>query len=419
MGATKPKTRSINCTQCGGSLKLYGGHQVKSINCGYCGSVLDSKKEYKMVKRFKGVKRPFSPISIGSDGWIKGVLFTVIGMVEYVAADARWVSLQLFSPTHGYAWLDYEKGHFVFARKVRDTPQGFNKYQVKSRFKARDKSFKVYESYTARINFVEGELTWIAEKGDQLSITEGIKPPHIFSAEQSADELEYCYGEYLEPEVVYRAFGLKKKPYRKYGVHAAEPYRPNKYVAGISEAGLIFLPLVGLLCLVVAIMGHGKKVFTVSIQPDQFLNGVETRLFNVSQPDRLLKLGMNANLNNAWAWFDITISNEHRELFSLAKQISYYHGYEGGEYWHEGNKTVNAYFKVPEAGYYRLHISGDGGTGNRGTQPQLTPLNITIEEGIIVSRYLLGLLVIVLLATLLLYFRKWQFEYARWEEDDD
>ena len=50
---------------------------------------------------------------------------------------------------------------------------------VKSKFKARGHEFKVYEKYKARVNFVEGELTWIAEKGDEVTITDGIAPGDI------------------------------------------------------------------------------------------------------------------------------------------------------------------------------------------------------------------------------------------------
>lgn len=411
--------RSINCTQCGAPLNLLGGNRVKSINCGYCGSILDSRDEYKVIKRYEGLKRPSSPVRIGMEGRIRGVAFTVIGMIEYVSIDSRWVELLLFSPTHGYAWLEYEDGHFIFSRGVRDLPDRTVSHRSKSRFKARGRNFRVYEHYDARINYVEGELTWIAEKGDKVSITEGIDPPYIYCIEQTGKEQEYSFGEYLQPEEVYQAFRLSGKPRIRRGVHAAQPYIPGSLVTGLSRAGLIFMPIVLILYLFVLLIGSGHTVFNGAISAAGFLKGAATRQFDVTDPDHLLGLYLQSNLRNSWASYDITVMKDKQELFSLAKQISYYSGVEGGESWSEGSKSVKTYFKLPQAGKYNLYVSGEGGMGERGNIAQNTPLQIRIDEGVIVSRYFLWLLIIFSISAAMKKFRELMFEASRWSDEDD
>ena len=99
----------------------------------------------------------------------------------------------------------------------------------------------------------------------------------------------------------------------------------------------------------------------------------------------LLRLNLQSDINNAWAWFDVTVLKDKQELFSLGKEISYYSGYEGGEHWSEGTQSARAYFKLPDAGSYTLLVSGEGGRGSTGKTPQNKALYISIEEGVTVS----------------------------------
>ena len=109
------QVRSINCTQCGAPLTLHGGHRVESLTCGFCGSVLDAHEDFKVVRTYADLKRPYSPLALGMSGKIKDVEFTIIGMVQYRDAwHDSWLEYAIYSPTHGYAWVAYEHGHFLF-----------------------------------------------------------------------------------------------------------------------------------------------------------------------------------------------------------------------------------------------------------------------------------------------------------------
>ena len=421
------KVKSINCTQCAAPLEIYGGgRRIESLTCGYCGSVLDAKKQFATIKKFTGIVRPFPyPLRIGQEGILKGVKFTIIGAIQYEVTTeyATWLEYLLYSPTHGYAWLEYENGHFVFSHKVRDIPDGQVADIEKARFTARGRNFRVYDFYTAKIVFVEGELTWQAQLGDEVRLTDGIDPPYSFTIEKTGQSLEYSAGEYLQPDEVARGFSLDSLD-KPVGVHASQPFIANSLIRGLVGAGKIFAPLSIILFLVVLLFGSGKQIFSDTISANEYFgdNGSFNREFTVSQPQRLVELELYANLNNAWTWYDIEILKDEQPIFSLSQQISYYHGYEGGEHWSEGSRGVNTYFKVPAAGTYSFRLAGEGGSGNRSKTPQRQTLHVKINEGIIVSRYFLIMAIISLLGLLSVPAYKYHFEALRWgayEEDDE
>ncbi|MCP4406773.1 MAG: DUF4178 domain-containing protein [Gammaproteobacteria bacterium] len=389
---------------------------MKSIACGYCGSVLDAQDEYKVLRQFIDVKRPTSPLKIGMTGTLKGVDFTVIGIVQYRTTDYYyWIEAQLFSPTHGYAWLEYEGGHFVFSRRVRDRPATRPGIATKSVFKARGRSFRVYEHYSAEMTFVEGELTFIAKQGDKVSITDGMDPPYVFSVEKTSTEEEYHLGEYLDPKEAFEAFDIEGEPAKRRTVHAAQPYQPHSFFSGMSDAAKYFAPISLVFAILIWLMGGGSTVLDERLYPDKFLEGARTKSFSVSDADHLLRLDLKSGLQNAWAWFDVTILKDDQPVYSMAKEISYYSGTEGGEHWSEGSQSADAYFKLPQAGEYILFVDGEGGQGDRGNNPQHRALHIKIKEGVTVSRYFFILAVPFFVAFGLRYFMKWRFEAKRWQ----
>ena len=219
-----PRVAAINCASCGAVLDLRGGRNVRSVVCGYCGSVMDSHADYRLVARFQGLERPASPLVLGMQGRIKGIEFTVIGTVEYrvesEGEESRWVSHQLFSPTHGYSWLTHDNGHVVFGRRTRDVPEPPSPipFAVKSRVELNGRTYRMFERYTASIAFVEGELTWVARIGDRVDVVEAIAPPFGLEYEAVEGELAYTLSEYLDAAELHRSFGLEAPP-RPVGIH--------------------------------------------------------------------------------------------------------------------------------------------------------------------------------------------------------
>lgn len=416
----KPKLTSIRCTACGAPLQLHGGgHKILTLNCHYCGAVMDAHQEYALLAQFKAQQKPACPLDIGMQGKLKGVEFTIIGMVGRYA-EGGWVDLLLFSPTHGYTWLTYENGHFTFARRTRACLGSEMWTQaLKLSVECGEQRFRLYERYEAEITYVAGELTWLAQVGDRSTVAEAIAPPWLFSAEKTAEESELYLCEYLAPATVYDAFKLTDKPPRPHGIHPAQPFASG-IAAGISRMSKPFAIVALVVTLFIWLLLDGKTVYheTLSISGASALE--QTREFTITKPARLVALELDTSLSNAWLYFEITLLHDNEEVYAIGKEVSYYEGYEDGESWTEGSRSATALFKVPAAGKYTLQVATpEGGEGESAGNPPQGSVTLEVREGFVSTRYFL---LLALLATLWHPVARWWFERRRWQEtgeDDD
>lgn len=424
--------RRIGCPQCGGALELHGGHKVRSVVCQYCGSELDPSNEFKLLQAHRELAedRSWMPLELGMEGRLKGVDYTIIGLVQYFAAPDSWVEFCLYSPTHGYQWLSWEKGHWLFYRRVRTLPRPYQWWQLtpKRTIKALGQEFQFYEAYRAEIRDLAGELPWIAHRGDQVRMADAVAPPLTLGLEATGDELEYALGEYLPLEQVQAAFGKAARDSehnRLAGlrapsqIHPAQPYIEGPLMQAVGRQAWVFALIALFLLAVVSVLGNGELLLEESFNAGQ-VNGAEPaqgRSFQVTDADHLLELELHSPLNNAWAWYDVGVDHNGKELFSLGKEISYFQGYEGGEHWSEGTQRANLKFRVPEPGEYRLWFqASDGGGARQG-------LKVNIYQGVLLSRWFFWLTLLCLLAAAVPWVWRFLFELRRWQpvtgDDDD
>ncbi len=421
-----PEVQAIKCTACSASLDVLGGHRTKSLTCGYCGSVMDRHAGFQTVQEYQDrPDRPATPLAIGMQATLKDVLFTIIGMIEYVshqsgdgwAESYRWVSFQLYSPTHGYCWLTYNKGHYFFSYRTREMPDPVTPERLwpKVELTVDKRKFRMFERYVAQIAYVEGELTWIAKLGDKVRVVEAIDPPAMFSYEQTEHEIEYSIGEYMEPAQVHEAFGIDS-PARPSGIHPAQPFDSGRFLPALAKAGPIFAGIALLGLIFVLIAGGGRELVRTETGTG---DGPVALPFSASYPGQLMKLELRASLTNNWAYYQVTVNDIEAEetVLALGKEVSFYEGRDSDGYWSEGSRTETALFKVPRAGDYVIDILP---AETSGRVPQL---RISLYEQVFVSRYLLALLILSVIAMVALPFYRRHFEQRRWsdvlEDDDD
>ncbi len=187
--------RAIRCPNCGAPLKLLGGGRVLSVTCQYCKSVIDLTKEDRVLANFKGVDPPVTFFKIGMEGKIYNICWRIIGLV--VCKDRygeKWNEFLLFSPYFGYAWLvDESDGKLYFSRRVRDLDlrdwaRGINPpktIKYKNRFFFQDDN-----PYGVFIEYVEGELTWVAKRGDKLYSWDYKSKDEFINIERTEIEVE-------------------------------------------------------------------------------------------------------------------------------------------------------------------------------------------------------------------------------------
>lgn len=377
-------TRAINCTNCGAGLPVLGGGRVSTQVCGYCGASLDANDAYRVLDVWDGMERPDSPFQLGMTGQINGVTFTIIGTMakqeEYRGRYWDWVDHQLFSPTHGYAWLTIEDGHCVLTRKLRDGPmEAFltspqvEMAQNPPRLSWKGTRYRYYSTTNWETTYVEGEFNFRPErgaKGTTVSVmsddpTDGMLG---FVAPNGGGELE-IERSHLWPEAQ-AAFGVAS-PVRPRGQHPLQDIK--------STGGPFLIAWFAGLAAVAFILGF----VVLAVQPDEqrLFGGAVADLrpeltFTVTDTTRPARVQLSQSLNNAFAGYEVTMTApDGTPLAETYREISYYSGGSGEDAWSEGSQTQSLNFVPPQAGDYRLAVTPEPGGSTSGN------FRVTFREG--------------------------------------
>ena len=358
-----PGLSSINCTQCGAGLSVLGGGRVLTQVCGYCGSVLDAQDNYKILASIGKRDHPHSPVHIGMTLTYQGVEFTVIGTIGKVerwkGGTARWVEHQVFSPTHGYAWLTWESGHFTFSRKIRDfdmgqwvSPAGVEMADSPPIRHHRGQRYKYYETSTSEIDFMEGEFNWIPELGETTTAVVLLGPDAMLSLRDGKTEREVEMTTLLPRDATARELGATIPP-------GAEPRHPLMPYRSLPEEGFMQLAF-GASAVIALVMAmvlslSGSQVFNqTGIPVAQLPASYSVPITNTAQ---LSQLRVRADLENAWAVYGAEVRGPDGSVVYAGEGLAeFYSGYSDGSYWSEGNRTATLTFRAREAGLHEITV---------------------------------------------------------------
>jgi hypothetical protein len=171
------------------------------------------------------------------------------------------------------------------------------------------------------------------------------------------------------------------------------------------------------------ISSNGSLVFKQKFGSNVFKQSEVSKEFEVKEPGKLYGIRVyTPSLKNQWSYYNFRVvdKEEKTKYFDMPTALSYYEGYEGGEYWSEGSTEVTAYFKIPEKGQFKLAVDGEGGTGN---DPQknfsLSNTIVEIREGVRQGHYTLTWFFLCLVLGAPFFIKKMTFEAQRWADDDE
>jgi len=358
------KIYSIKCSNCAAPLSLMGGGRVQTITCAYCKSVLDLNDNYKVLSNFKGYKEENKlPFEIGMKGKLKSIEYTIIGRVTYREVEppfSEWSDFLLFSPLYGYAYLTYEEGHLIYSRRSRTFPNiEWSKISKKFLIHVDNEKFEPYDKYKAQIVYVEGELTWIAKKGDITYFIDLIDPPFGISAEKSKDEIEFYKTEYLEASMVYDAFNIKED--KRIFNDEFTPLKPfnRPVLKALSKISLWVMGIIILLFLAIGMDGAGEKIKSIYTDNSRVIN----TQFEVNSTRYLSSIELTAINHKMLSNFNIKITKNSKLLFSLNGKEAY--RFEPNSmkietkfnHWDRDAKAVEIFLKLKESGIYTIKIT--------------------------------------------------------------
>ena len=401
MNSDKSSVYSIKCTNCAAPLNIYGGGRVTTVTCQYCNSVIDLTDHYKVVAKFNDKDRPKVPFTLGMVGELKGVKWTIIGWVTYKTTDSpveRWSEFFLYSPLYGYGWLIYEYGKVSFSKRIRDFAlrEWQEKDNTRSAFYQKGHYVLAEEPYIVEIEFVQGELSWIAKVDDQIECWDynGMKRKSI-SIEKSKDEVEVYLNEKLETKDVYDSFGVKESDREEFKEKksAIDKVFDEGNMDDTEKSISVFVKGVSLLAgiLVVAII---YSFFSAKLLVKESTSEPFEQMFTVDSSAYMSQINIKAASSKLLDNTELDIYKSNKLVFSIDKSGSYSNKTTRKTTWHSNrDDSVTIYTKLDE-GLYRVSFKFID------PNAQKQKVSVSIKEKVMRLKYLLPLLILMLIALL-------------------
>lgn len=394
--------KAINCTSCGGSLSVLGGHKVKTVTCGYCGALMDRHDGLKVLEQYRNMRRPYGPLKLGVTGTLRGVEHTVIGIVGMETEDwdetYRWTDYQLYSPTHGYSWLTWNDGHAIHSRKLRgDLPTMTGRIRAE-KFETAGQTFRFFERHTAKITYLEGELTWQARLGDETRVNEAIAPPFGLATAGSDAEIEHELQTYIDSDEFASAFSLDGGPPLPGGIHPIQPFKAPIHREIARIAG-VFVALCAAITLYLANNSDGTVVATGETAVE---TGTLSLQFDTPRADTLTHFDIAPTVrHDQAAYFNVVLTNTDSSWSKdFRLQVSKYG---------RGHKIAT---RLPEAGKHEMNVEH---TPYYKDDPIGPPVRITVLQGAKSASPLFWLTFAFVLIGLSYFARRTWFSMKRWK----
>ncbi|MEM1416939.1 MAG: DUF4178 domain-containing protein, partial [Myxococcota bacterium] len=413
----------LRCPNCGAPVPILAPDITDRAACASCNSLLDFQQGQLVFLKAIEQHRQRPAIPLGSEGELFGEKALVIGFMERgVHEDGQLFTWReyLLHTDSGYRWLTEDDGHWTYlspcsAAEVEPAMGGLN-------MKRGGKRHRLFSTANAHVRYVAGEFYWKVETGQTADLRDFIRPPNVLSEERTASEVVWSVGRYVEPDALWKAFGLEGKPPKRTGVG---PCQPNP--ASLRFGCLTFLALALGLCAVSGVVSAGeeKVVFqqalnvpvTTRNEPDPLgTYAVLSAPFTITKASPL-GVTVATSANNQYVGVNGALideaSNEVREFYADA---GYYSGRSGGESWSEGSRNDTTYLPRVPAGTYRLRLDPywtsfpqpGGPLGN------VAPtLRVTVQSGVTSGMGFFCALCLLVVPFLLIFFRYAGFESRR------
>lgn len=380
------KIYAIKCTNCAAPLDILGGGRVQTITCAYCHSTLDLNDHYKVLSTFENVPHSLAPFSIGMRGNIKGVEWTIIGWIHYKTAEfpsEEWDEFFLYSPTHGYAWLVYEEGKLSFSKRVRDFDiYTWKENKPKTVFYNKGHFVRKESSYLTYVDYVEGELSWIAKFGDKFTTWDynGVRYQSL-SIEKTNDELEVYHTQKLNKKDIYHAFALEYKEDKT----KQKPLDDSITVENENtHTALSFSNIHLYAFLVLIILSITSLFYSKTILEKSYTKSFETQI-NISSDAFLTAIALQVK-GSGTANNDVSLYKEGKKIFEINKNKVYFIKKDLGQTWYRGDSLATIYLKL-DKGSYILKCTKKS--------PQTTT-TISIKQEVIRLKYIIPLIILFL-----------------------
>ena len=425
-GPPKPQVRALNCPKCGVAITLRSFGQAETVVCGSCHSILDAKDpNLAILQQFEAATHAATPlIPLGTRGKLRGMDYEVIGFqrrdIKVEEITYYWHEYLLFNPYKGFRYLSEYDGHWndiSICRQLPTVERGFSSGPG-SAANYLGESYKHFQTADANTDFVLGEFPWQVRVGEKALVTDYVHPPRVLSSETLNKEVTWSIGEYMYGREVWDAFKLPDSPPEATGVYENQPSPVRINLTSVWVAFAAFAVFLLALMAAFDILAKKEPVLHETYQ----LNRADARgessfvtdVFELTGRTSNVEVRTYAPISNHWIYLNYALINQDTgQAWDFGREVSYYYGYDSDGSWSEGKQNDTVVVPSVPAGHYYLRI-----------EPEADPLLPGVPYTVDVARDVpvFGIYGIAFLALLLpvvlVSWRAYTFERARWSESD-
>lgn len=398
---TPPQVEQLTCVKCHGALTLRAKGFSTTLICPYCGAIYKASAKGIELEGVSANKSNIEPlIPLGTRGKLHGVTWEVIGFMQRRSStNNTWQEYLLFNPYKGFRWLTEFNGHWNYVVSLHMIPK--IRHNLVTYL---NQNYPFYASYQASVRYVIGEFYWRVQANDQCDINDYVNAPNILTQETtlkskikpSADpygslpgeahssistetmqsyqptegEQIWSLAEYIEPETIQTAFGLKEKLPEKIGASINQPFKQTNELTAVVSLGFIGAVIMSIFAFVLMIAIPNKTLVMGEIiapptintnvippiaAPTEAKPPLVSPTFEITNSKGLLRFNMQAPVTNNWVEIEATLINEDtgKSLY-FDDGVEYYYGYDSEGRWSEGSQTDSKVFTALPKGKYHL-----------------------------------------------------------------
>ncbi|MEZ6189034.1 MAG: DUF4178 domain-containing protein [Planctomycetota bacterium] len=409
---TKVQAEELRCGNCGAPWELRGFTHSTTVACEYCGAVIEaSGGSWKVVQTVERKHQVTPRFPLGTRGKLDGVTWEVIGWQrrKVMGWPASWEEHVCFNPYEGVRYLLYSDGHWAWVTPLPGRPAVFGRKALYA-----EQNFRHFTKGKVVVDEVLGEFPWQVRRGDVAEASDYVDPPHMLSCETSEGEEVWSKGRYLERDELEAAFGKPSRQLRNpRGVYLCQPNPDGGSVAWYGLTLGVALCAWFMLTLFYVASCEGKVVGTYTVpRQDELSVPVE---IESGRRVTTLEISGNAGVDNSWAYVDMALIGPVGEVEQgrpMGLEISYYHGYSGGESWSEGSQSSTTVVGSIPNGKYILQARQLPESPYPGT------VQLTLRRDVALARYPIIALLLILVIPVIVIARYFSFEKRRWGESD-
>ncbi|MCC9062752.1 DUF4178 domain-containing protein [Flavobacterium piscisymbiosum] len=399
----------VPCYDCNTVTELEVGFKVVNFVCPNCHSLYwaDSEGQLRSRSKFKPEINHFD-FKIGDKGFLKGAEYMVTGAItKKVNGGYHWREYILKNDAGDFVYLSESDGHWIFLTEMEE------KFDVRTHPKSityQSSSFHLYEYSDTDIDNAAGFFDFELPV-KRVHLTEYIQPPLMISIEKMNGVETAFLGEYISKKEIKKAFPQANLPYQR-GVNMVQPYYFD-----VNNMAIIFC--IFLLMIITA----NWYIYKDQAEQTVFDKAIAFTDFNdkeVTSESFVLKGGsapitvrVSTDVDNSWANVDVALVNETtNDEIHANKDIEYYHGYEDGESWTEGNWSEKFNICGVKEGKYHLLIKPLKAPEDN----KNTAMKVKVVWNQPSSRNVWIIAIFMIVVYVVIRYFKINFEKTRWED---